>query len=234
MPLSANPVVTLFVNSRRWSSLRVVFSDKKLYGNCLYWLNILYQKFFALPWKTEFAVKFSTAWNIFFIIQDFWGTCACPEKQSCPEIFHSIEIFFFIQGFWATCERLLWKTEVPRKFSLYWNIFNQSLFLSILRFPWKQSLPWINCIEYTCFIIQDFWATCACPENRVCPGTFLARGTADTPPRTPMNIRLRRRRRVETESAEKELQISESDVTILGKKCVAISGLTQRLLGYRS
>jgi len=49
-----------------------------------------------------------------------------------------------------------------------------------------------------------------------------------------MNIRLRRRRRVETESAEKELQISESDVTILGKKCVAISGLTQRLLGYRS
>jgi len=164
VPLSANPVVTLFVNSRRWSSLRVVFSDKKLYGNCLYWLNILYQKFFALPWKTEFAVKFSTAWNIFFIIQDFWGTCACPEKQSCPEIFHSIEIFFFIQGFWATCERLLWKTEVPRKFSLYWNIFYH-LFLSSLRLPWKQSLPWINCIEYIFFTIQDFWATCACPEK---------------------------------------------------------------------
>jgi len=40
---------------------------------------------------------------ILFIIQDFWSTCACPEKQSCPEIFHCIEIFFIFQDFWATC-----------------------------------------------------------------------------------------------------------------------------------
>ena len=26
---------------------------------------------------------------IFFIIQDFWATCACPEKQSCPGIFQA-------------------------------------------------------------------------------------------------------------------------------------------------
>ena len=52
--------------------------------------------------------KHSVSWincmeYIFFVIQEFWATCACPEKQSCPEIFHCIEIFFIIQDFWATC-----------------------------------------------------------------------------------------------------------------------------------
>jgi len=28
------------------------------------------------------------------------------------------------------------------------------------------------------FIIQDFWATCACPENRVWPKIFQAGGAA--------------------------------------------------------
>ena len=45
--------------------------------------------------------KQSVPWVI-FIIQNFWATCACPKKQSCPENFYSIEIFFIIQGFWAT------------------------------------------------------------------------------------------------------------------------------------
>ena len=82
-----------------------------------------------------------------------------------PEIFHCIEIFLSFR------------------------------ILSNLRLPWKQDLHWIHCIEYiflsfrifeqlalalktgfalnslywNMFIIQDFWATCACPENRVCP-----------------------------------------------------------------
>jgi len=37
--------------------------------------------------------------NIFFYIQDFLVTYACPEKQSCPGIFHCIEIYFIIQVF---------------------------------------------------------------------------------------------------------------------------------------
>jgi len=48
-------------------------------------------------------VKISTVLNIFLTYQEFWATCACPEKQSCPENFHCIEIFFTIQDFWATC-----------------------------------------------------------------------------------------------------------------------------------
>jgi len=35
--------------------------------------------------------------------------------------------------------------------------------------PEKQSVPWIHCIEYIFFIIQDFWATCACLEKQSLP-----------------------------------------------------------------
>jgi len=37
------------------------------------------------------------------------------------------------------------------------------------------------------FIIQDFRATCTCPENRVCPEIFQARATAFPVPRAPMS-----------------------------------------------
>ena len=69
----------------------------------LYWIYFLHSGFLnnlRLPWKTECALNSLTE-CIFFIIQDFWATCACAE--SCPEIFHCFEIFFIIQEFWATC-----------------------------------------------------------------------------------------------------------------------------------
>ena len=144
-------------------------------GNPVYLLNTLYWNFFTLVWKIEFALKFSTVLNIFFSIQDFWATCACPEKQSVPWI-HCIEyIFFIIQDFRATCA-CLEKHELPWNISLYWNIFYHSGFLSNLCLPWKQSLPWIHCIECVFFIIQDFWANCTSPENRGCPEIFQDKG----------------------------------------------------------
>ena len=39
------------------------------------------------------------------------------------------------------------------------------------------------------FIIQGFWAICTCPENRVCPENFQARGAAAPPP-PPRLVRL--------------------------------------------
>jgi len=46
------------------------------------------------------------------MIQDFWATCTCPEKQSVSWI-HCIDYIFLSSGF-----------------------------LSNLHLPWKQSLPW--------------------------------------------------------------------------------------------
>ena len=141
-------------------------------------------KFFShLPWKTaEFDVKISTVMNNFFTIQDFWATCACPESRVCPE-FTVLNIYFLSnQDFWATCA-CPEKHELPWCFSLHWNILSFRI-LSTLSLPWKQRLPWIHCIEYILFIIQDFWATCACPENRVCTEIFQDRG-GGRPPRPP-------------------------------------------------
>jgi len=86
--------------------------------------------------------------------------------------------------------RLPWKTWVALKFFTVLKYFYHSEFLSNLRLPWKQfalkSLYWIYI-----FIIQDFLATCACPENRVCPQSFQDRGggrPSDAPPRTSMHV----------------------------------------------
>ena len=52
-----------------------------------------------LPWKTECALKFFTGLNIFLHSVFLSNSCACPEKQICPEISHCIEILFIIQDF---------------------------------------------------------------------------------------------------------------------------------------
>jgi len=110
----------------------------------LYWIYFLHSGFLSnsrLPWKTEEALKIFTVLNIHFIIQDFWASSACTEKQSCPENFPCTEYTFYIQDFWATCAC-----------------------------PEKQSCPGIvHCIENVFLIIQDFWAICACPEKQSCP-----------------------------------------------------------------
>ena len=41
-----------------------------------------------------------------------------------------------------------------------------------MRLPWKQSLPWNFSLYWNIFIIQDFWATSACPEKQSCPEIF--------------------------------------------------------------
>ena len=114
-----------------------------------------------LPWNTGGALN-SLYWMCFFIIQDFWATCACPEifrctgyifyysgvlsnlrllwKQSCPGIFTVLNMLFTFRIFEQLALAL--KTELPWNFSLYWNIFYYSGLLRNLRFPWKESLPW--------------------------------------------------------------------------------------------
>jgi len=51
----------------------------------------------------------------------------------------------------------------------------------------RVALEFFTVLKYF-FIIQDFWATSACPENRVCPEIFQARGAAAPP--DPRLVRL--------------------------------------------
>ena len=94
-----------------------------------------------------------------FYIQDFWATCACPEKESVHWI-HCIEyIFFIIQNFEQSALAL--------KNRICPEIF--------------------YCIEIF-FIFQDFLATWASPDNRVCPEFFKRGGSLPPfpPPCTPL------------------------------------------------
>ena len=122
-----------------------------------------------LPWKTEFPWYFSEYLNMhFYFIQDFWATSACPEKQSCPEIFRCMEYTLYILNFCATCMRMPWKTEGSLNLLHWIYLFYYQEFWVTCAYPEKQSCPGIfPCIEYT-LCIQEFWSACACPEKQSC------------------------------------------------------------------
>jgi len=154
-------------------------------------------------WKTEFPWYFSLYWMYFLPFTIFEQLCACPEKQSCPGIFHCIEYTFHIQEFWAIYMRLSWKIEGALN-SQYWLcIFYHSGFLSnfVLALKNRVALEFFTVLNilftfrsfeqlacaslknrgspeftvpniYIYIIIQNFWAICAFPEKRSCPGIF--------------------------------------------------------------
>jgi len=103
------------------------------------WIYFLHSGFLTnlhLPWKAEFALKFSLYWMYIFYHPGFLSNLHLP-----------------------------WKTELRWNFSLYWIYFLLfRIFEQLCACPEKHTVPWINCIEYIYFIIQDFRATWACPE----------------------------------------------------------------------
>ena len=130
----------------------------------------------------------------FFTVQHFWTTYTCPEKQCLPWNFSLYWLYTFYHSGFLSNLRLPWKTYLTWNSSLYWNIFYHSGFLSNLCLPWNFSLCWIyvlhsgflnnlrlswktecalnSLIECIFFIIQDFWATCACAEKQSWPEIF--------------------------------------------------------------
>ena len=137
----------------------------------LYW-NIFYHSGFlsnlCLPWKTECALNFFTVVNIYFFHSEFLSNLRLPWKTERAQNFFTVSNIYFL----------------PFK-----NFEQLALALKN-----RDSLEIFHCIEIF-FTIQDFWATCACPENRVCPEHFLDCGAADPtgpPPRTPMYTSLLR------------------------------------------
>ena len=58
-------------------------------------------------------------------------------------------------------------------YTLYWKLFQRSGFLSNLCLPWKKEFAQkIVTVLNILFIIQDFSATCTCPEKQSCPEIF--------------------------------------------------------------
>ena len=232
------------------SNLHLIWKQSLPWIPCVEYIFFIIQDFWATcawPENHELPWNVSLHWNI-FIIQDFWATCACPESRtcieftvlnmyflsfrifeqlalalkntSCPDIFHCIEIFSSFSIF----EQLALALKAGLTLNLlHWlYIFYHSVFLSNLRLSWKQSLPWIHCIEYIFFIIQDFWATCSCPENRVCHEIFQAVAAAANPthpPRTPVlvvySFRFYLRYGIIVSSEELTLQIFEEHCNLL-------------------
>jgi len=138
----------------------------------IYFLS--FRSFEQLALKNRVALKFFTV-LCKLLHSGFLSNLRLPWKTECAlNFFNVLNIYFYHSGFMSNM-RLPWKTELPWNFSLYWNIFYHSRYLSNLLLPWNQSLPWNHCIEYIFFTIQNFWATCACPENRVCPESFQDR-----------------------------------------------------------
>ena len=119
-----------------------------------------------LPWKTELPWNF-LLYGIYFLLFRIFEQLARALKNSFPGIFHCIEIFFIIQDFWATsvCPE---KQSMSRIFSLYRIcIFIIQDFRATSAYPEKQSCPEnFHCMEYT-FYIQNFWATALALKNRV-------------------------------------------------------------------
>ena len=97
-----------------------------------------------LPWRTEFALKFVTVLK-FFTIKDFWETLRFPWKRELSWKFslHVLNIIFIFRIFEQLALAL--RNRVALKLFTVLNIY---------------------------FYVQDFWATWACPKNRVCPDIF--------------------------------------------------------------
>ena len=110
----------------------------------------------------------------FFTIQDFWETCTCPEKQSCPENFHCIEYIFYHSGFLNNFALYLKNRVYPQNFHCFEYTFYIQDFWAICACPEERVFPEFTVlnIQYMCFIIQEFWETCACPEKQSLTGNF--------------------------------------------------------------
>jgi len=154
----------------------------------LYWICFLHSDFFSnlrLPWKAELPWIFHCL-AFFFSFRSFKQLALALKNRVALDFFTVLKYFLSFRIFEQLALAL--KNRVALDFLLYWNIFHHSGFLSNLRLPWKTELPWIFLLYWNIFYHSGFWATSACPENRVCPEIFQARGEAAPrpPPRTPM------------------------------------------------
>ena len=116
-----------------------------------------------LPWKQSLSWNFSL-YLVYFLRSGCLSNCCLPWKTECA--LNSLYwMYFYPSEFW-TCA-FPEKQSLPCKFSLHWNIFYLSGFLSNLSLPWKQSLPWI---------FQAGGATAPPPRTPLTTSNYFAHG----------------------------------------------------------
>ena len=93
-----------------------------------------------LALKNRVAQKFFAVWNIIFTFRIFEQLALALKNRGCPE-FTILNVFFLLFRIFEQLALAL-KNRVALEFSQYRNIFYYSGFLSNLRLPWKQSMPW--------------------------------------------------------------------------------------------
>ena len=117
---------TLYIREFWATCMRLPWKTELPRNFSLYGIHSLHSEFLsnlhALAQKNRVALIFFTVFeHVFFILQDFWAISACPEKQSCPEIFRCMEHTFYNLNFWVTCA-CLEKQRVAQEFFTVLNI----------------------------------------------------------------------------------------------------------------
>ena len=146
-----------------------------------------------LALKTEFPWNFSLHWIYFLLFRIFEQLALALKNRVARKFFTVLNILLTLGLLRNLC--LPWKTEGALEFFIVLNMY----FLSFRIFEQlalalknRAALEFFTVLKYF-FIIQDFWATSACPENRDCPEIFQTGGSGSPPrrpPRTPMSKRV--------------------------------------------
>ena len=176
-------VLNILFTFKIFEQLALALKNSVPWNFSLYWISFYIQEFWATCAslkKTELALKFFTILNILFTFRIFEQLALALKNRVCPENFHCIEYTFYIQDFWATCacpER-----QSVLKFFIVLNIlFTFRIFEQLALALKNRVCPEIfHCME-TFFYHSGFWATCACPENRISPEIFQAGGRLPSP-----------------------------------------------------
>jgi len=134
---------------RIFEQLALALKNSVSWIHCNEYIFFIIQNFeqLALAWKTEFALKFFTVLNLYFLL------------------------FKILQNL-----RLPWKTEFALKIFTVFNLFFTFRIFEQLAFALKNRLCPEFTVLNIYFYHSKFWTTWACPENQSLPRIFQSGG----------------------------------------------------------
>ena len=137
----------------------------------IYFFQSGFRSNLRLPWNTTCVLKFFTVLNILFPFRISEQLTLALKNNVCPEIFHCIEYTFYIQDFWATCAYPQ-KQRVSWSFLLYWIYFLHSGFLSSFALALKNRVA-LNSLYGIYFLHSGFLSNLRLPWKTECALSFF-------------------------------------------------------------